>query len=98
MKSGMLRSSCRTTCGNRTPILKTPCLMAKSDSLDLFRASSGPETMPLPEGHPPFRHVRHFRGFEELRKRAEYGFGEYGFKHRAQGVKKPSASSGERSQ
>ena len=32
------------------------------------------------------------------RKRAEYGFGEYGFKHRAQWVFWPSPSSGERAQ
>ena len=33
-----------------------------------------------------------------VRKRAEYGFGEYGFKHRAQWVFWPSPSSGERAQ
>ena len=33
-----------------------------------------------------------------IRKRVEYGFGEYGFKHRAQGAFWPSPSSGERTQ
>ena len=32
------------------------------------------------------------------RKRAEYGFGEYGFKHRTQWVFRASLSSGERTQ
>ena len=36
--------------------------------------------------------------FPVIRKRAEYGFGEYGFKHRTQWVFRPSPSSGERAQ
>ena len=34
----------------------------------------------------------------EIRKRAEYGFGEHGFKHRTQSVPWPSPSSGQRAQ
>ena len=39
-----------------------------------------------------------FNFLGEFQKRAEYGFGEYGFKHRTQRVFRGSLSSGERTQ